>query len=201
MKPKTNRGGDPQKSNEFDRCQTPPYALDPILASLRREWVIWEPASGEGNIAHALTGRGHSVIASDILTGRNFFEWQPDHFDCIVTNPPYSIKYQWLERCYSLGKPFALLLPVETIGAARAQKLFERYGYEFVFLDKRVNFKMPMKGYEGNGAQFPVMWITSGLNIGRAVTFGKIVRRVESQWQLFDAVAESQFNSERIFTI
>ena len=31
MKPKINRAGDPQESKGFDRCNTPAYALDPLL--------------------------------------------------------------------------------------------------------------------------------------------------------------------------
>jgi hypothetical protein len=74
-----------------------------------------------------------------------------------VTNPPYGIKYDWLERCYSLGKPFALLLPVETLGAKRAQALIAKYGMEQLLLSRRVDFYMPNKGNAGS-AQFPTFW-------------------------------------------
>lgn len=87
-----------------DRCQTPPYALDPILPHINKTWTIWEPARGEGNIARTLDYHGYTVIGTDILTGEDFFDTTVEHWDCIVTNPPYSIKYLWLERCYQLGK-------------------------------------------------------------------------------------------------
>lgn len=121
---KINRAsnGDVSRSNEFDRCQTPAYALDPILPYLHG--VIWECAAGEGSLSNAFIRHGFKVIESDILNGQDFFRWQPELFDCIVTNPPFSSKFEWLERCYQLQKPFALLLPVETLGANKAQKLF-----------------------------------------------------------------------------
>lgn len=183
-KVKINRAsiGDTHRSNEFDRCQTPAYALDPILPYLFGR--IWECASGEGNLSNALLKSGFEVISSDILTGQNFFKWQPESFDCIVTNPSYSSKFEFLERCYQLKKPFALLLPVETLGANKAQKLFTGGGVEIIFMNKRVNFKMPRKGLNGAGAWFPVAWFTNWLNIGQQMTFSKIEYRNENQMQL-----------------
>lgn len=180
MKPKINRVGDTTKSSTFDCCQTPAYALDPILPYLKKDWVIWEPAKGEGNICTTLAKQNYDVIGTDVLDGHNFFTHQPSHFDCIVTNPPYSIKYTWMQRCYELGKPFALLMPLETMGAASGQRLFKQYGYEWILLDKRINFKMPEKGYSGKGAQFPVAWFCWQLT-GQSVTFASINRRNDSQ--------------------
>lgn len=175
QKPKTNRAGDLYVPQGFDACQTPPAAIDPLLPFLDVSWTVWEPACGEGLLVEALYDSGfHDVEISDLLTGKNFFEYAPTSWDCLVTNPPYSIKYKWLERCYQLGKPFALLLPVETLGAATAQVLFREYGVELILLDKRVNFKMPNKGWDGGGAQFPVAWFTWGLGIGQQLTFGRL---------------------------
>ncbi len=153
-----------------DLCQTPAYALDPLLPYLKTDRVIWEPAAGEGYLVQALVGAGLAVIDSDILTGRNFFEYDPQEWDCLITNPPYSIKFPWIERCYELGKPFALLLPVETLGTKTGQKPFKRYGLELVLLPSRANFKMPDKGWESSST-FPTGWFTWGLNIGRQITY------------------------------
>jgi len=184
MKPKQNKAGNSSKSHTFDRCQTPYYALDPLLPYLPKSWLIWESAAGAGQIADKLTQEHHNVITSDLLTGQNFFTWQPDRWACQVTNPPYSIKYKWLDRSYQLDKPFALLLPLETLGAAKAQKLFGHYGIEIILLDKRINFNMPNKGYTGNGAQFPTAWFTWGLNIGQQITFAKISYYADAQTRM-----------------
>lgn len=174
--PKVNRSskGDKSLARPFDRCQTPGYAVGPLLENLDPEWAVWECAAGEGMLADALRERCARVIESDVVTGQNFFEYEPPAWDVIVTNPPFSLKFDWLERCYDLGKPFALLLPVETLGAAKAQRLFGELGLEVILLDKRVNFKMPNKGFEGGGAWFPVAWFTNGLRIGRTLTYAKL---------------------------
>lgn len=161
----------------MDACQTPAYAIDPLLPYLTKFKSIWEPAAGEGNIVDALldcTPHRFNVIASDILTGKNFFDYEPERWDCMVTNPPFSIKFLWLARCYILKKPFALLMPVETLGAKTAQELFDRYGIEIILLDKRVNFKMPKKGWDSGGAQFPTAWFTWQLDLPSQITYGKI---------------------------
>lgn len=178
QKPKINRVGDQYVPQGFDACQTPAYAVDPLLPYLDSHWSVWEPACGEQLLVEALYDSGFkTVIGTDLLSGTNFFDFEPAHqWDCIVTNPPYSIKYPWLERCYALEKPFALLLPVETLGAKTAQIFFRSKGLEIVFLDQRINFKMPNIGFEGSSAQFPVAWFTWGLNIGQQMTFAEIVR-------------------------
>ncbi len=172
-KPKTNRAGDAYVPQRFDSCQTPPHALEPLLPYIDKRWTVWEPAAGEGLLADTLLMNARvKVVESDILTGQNFFEYEPEQWDCIITNPPYSIKYLWIERCYKLGKPFALLMPVETLGAKAAQKWFS-VGVEVIFFERRINFKMPNKGWNGSAAQFPVAWFTWQFNLPRQMVFSR----------------------------
>ena len=172
QKPKTNMAGGISRSNIYDRCQTPGYALDPLIPFINKDWRIWEPACGDGMMVNSFRDRGFDILGTDILTGTNFFLEDHTDWDCIITNPPYSIKYHWLAQCYEFGKPFALLLPVETLGSGKAQRMFDFYKEtEIIFLSRRVNFIMPNKGLSGGGAQFPVAWFTWGLRIGRQMIF------------------------------
>jgi hypothetical protein len=92
-----------------------------------------------------------------------------------VTNPPYSIKYDWIERSYDNHQPFALLMPFETWAAATAQALFQRFGINVILLNRRVNFYMPYKGWEGKGSDYPVAWFCWGLPfLKEPVTYGYI---------------------------
>src|SRR3990167_2156623 len=134
----------PSKTGSPDDFQTPPAALIPLypyIAGMK----VWECACGEGNLSRALQERGHQVISTDILTGHDFLMYEPDSYDVIVTNPPYRYKQQFLERAYSIGKPFAFLLPLTTFETRSRQKLFKDHGVEVVFFDKRINFTTPMK--------------------------------------------------------
>lgn len=157
-----------------DMCQTPPYALEPLYPYLPKGTVVWESACGEGLLVQAMLDKGYKVKWSDVERDprENFFAWEPlKGFDVQVTNPPFSLKYAWMERSYKLGKPFALLMPVDVIAAKSAHKLWEKFGIEILLLDARVDFKMPNKGWEGKGSDFSVEWFTWGLNIGRTFTF------------------------------
>lgn len=177
MKPKTNYTTEAGVSNPKDRCQTPAYALDPLVLFLKPEWTIWEPASGDGYLIKALRAAGlNQLISGELLKGQDYFAAKsvPAVYDVQVTNPPFSRKFPWLTRAYKLGKPFALLMPLDTLGAVSAQTLFERYGMEMIVFDKRINYIMPNAGTEGGGAQFPSAWFTHGLEIGKPITYAHI---------------------------
>lgn len=178
---KTNRKGNRKEIQPFDYCQTPEYALSSLFQYLPQNKMIWESAAGTGNLVRGFEKRGYAVVSSDLSTGQNFFSYQPDNWDIQVTNPPYSLKFDWLERSYLLNKPFCLLLPVEAMGAGKAQKLFSEYGIEIILLNKRVNFTMPILGDKGSGAWFPVAWYTWGLEIGTPLSFGKIYPKDDNQ--------------------
>jgi hypothetical protein len=157
MKPKLNR-----KPGGMDNCQTPFYAIEPLINYLDPTWVYWDCACGEGNLVNAMVSNGFRAFGTDILSGNDFFTTNASAYDCIITNPPFSLKYHFLKRCYELKKPFILLMPVEVLGAKTAQDMFISKGIELMFLDHRINFKMPYKGWDCQ-AQFPTMWFCYGI--------------------------------------
>ena len=144
--------------NGSDHFQTPPWALAPILDYLNPEWKIWEPAAGEGNMVRTLQARGHRVWGTDLESGYDFLRWQPPAhlWDCIVTNPPYSLKDEFIARCYRLGKPFALLLPIAALGEQRRMALYREHGVQVILPHERINFETPSG--EGSGAWFFSAW-------------------------------------------
>ncbi len=159
MKPKLNQSA--KDAPQIDQCQTPAYALTPMLPYLPKDVPVWEPAYGQGYLGREMERHGYMVIKGDILLGNDFFRCKPKTPRYrIFTNPPYStpLKVNWLERCYELGNPFALLVPTETISMGSVQVLMEKYGAEIMLLNRRVDFKMPVKGWGGT-AQFPVLWL------------------------------------------
>ena len=162
----------PLLKHNINDFQTPAEALNPLLPYLKREWTIWECAAGKGNLVKAFEARGFNVIGTDILTGRDFLVFQPDYYDCIITNPPFSIKQQFLERCYQLRKPFALLLPLTTFETKKRQRLFAQFGVEVIFLPNRINFETPSG--QGSGSWFATAWFTNWLNVGRQLTFSSL---------------------------
>ena len=99
-----------QKQGGLDDYQTPPSAISVLLPYLDPGWTIWEPAAGEGYLVRALEDARLKVIASDIRTGQDFLEYEPDeHYDVVVTNPPYQIEtYMVMFICDVLETTVAL---------------------------------------------------------------------------------------------
>lgn len=125
----------------YDEFYTPKYAIYPLLKYLPKNLIIWECTDfGESNITKVLKEYGYKVISTH-KNNFDFLKETPDfNFDMIVTNPPYSLKTQFLEKCYSYNKPFALLLPITAIEGIRRNQLYKKYGLELIVLDKRINF-------------------------------------------------------------
>jgi hypothetical protein len=164
-----------QNSEGVDDFFTPGPAILPLLAHIPRNWVIWECAAGSGNLVKAFRENGYEVLGTDIKDGTDFRMWEPDRFDCIVTNPPYSLKDEFLHRAYQLGKPFAMLIPLTSLEGKDRQRLFRNYGVEIIFFDKRINFECPdeNKTKEKSGSWFPTAWFTWGLNLPKELNFVK----------------------------
>lgn len=151
------------ESRPNDEIYTPAEALFPLLPFLPKKWILWEAARGTGILADHLLRAGFRLVAEP----NDFLTWQPDEWDMIVTNPPYStaLRYSFFVRAYSLGKPFAFLLPITTLEGYKRQRLFDQYGIELILFDERINFT------NGSGAWFPVAWFTHGLNLPKPLTF------------------------------
>lgn len=60
----------------------------------------------------------------------------------IVSNPPFSIKDKILERLYELNKPFAVLLPTNSLQGKKRYELFKQ-GIQLLCFDSRIGFHSP----------------------------------------------------------
>jgi hypothetical protein len=136
-----------------DEIHTPHAAMAPLYPYLPHveDIRIWEMCPGEGHMIWDLQMAGwyawHYDIEDSLVDAPHV-----DDYDMIVTNPPWSLKHKYLERCYSLNKPFALLLPVRTLGVRRCQLWLS--DVDVLFLAKRVDFT-------GGGAPYEACaWFT-----------------------------------------
>lgn len=130
------------KRGSFDELYTPPYAIHPLIKYIPRDIKkVWCPFDKEDSeYVKILKENGFEVIFSHIEDDKNFFEYEPEDYDMIISNPPYSIKKDVLKRCYSLNKPFALLLPITSLEGIYHSKMFRENGIGAVILDKRIDF-------------------------------------------------------------
>lgn len=123
-----------------DEYYTPRDAVKPIIKYLKPGSVVWCPFdTAESEYVKCIQEAGHEVIFSHIDNGENFFEYEPvEHYDYIISNPPFSIKDDILKRLSELNRPFAILLPLPTL---QGQKRFEYLkNTQALIFDKRINF-------------------------------------------------------------
>ena len=122
-------GYTPKKSS--DEQYTPAYAVAPIIKYIPGNKIVWCPFDTEhSEYVLALKAAGIRVVHSHILTGEDFFVYEPEEWDLIVSNPPFSIKQKVVERCLALGKPFALLVPRNGDADVVVRQTYPVYGKE-----------------------------------------------------------------------
>lgn len=61
--------------------------------------------------------------------------------DYIISNPPYSLKGDVIDRLFEIGKPFAMLVGVVGLFESKRRfNLFKSHEFEIMYLNKRVSY-------------------------------------------------------------
>lgn len=164
------------KNDEF---YTPKYAIYPILKYLKPNSIIWCPFdTKDSNFVKILKQKGHKVIYSHINDGTDFFKYVPRfEYDYIISNPPYSLKTEVLNRLFSFDKPFAMLVGV--VGLFESQKRFDMFKknvFEVLYLNRRVSF---MKSFDSNKCElnppFSSVYLCSKI-LPKQICFEEIIK-------------------------
>jgi hypothetical protein len=140
----------------LDLYETPPIAVEALLAVENLSHWIWEPCAGLGAIANVLRDRGHAVICSDPIRYDDFslhfvgdFMLQtkaPVDCDAIVTNPPYQIATEFTRHALDLAPRVYLLLRLAFLESVRRTEILERRGLACVHVFRR---RLPMMHRDG----------------------------------------------------
>ena len=126
-----------KRTPEAQEMYTPFYAVEPILKYIPKDKRIWCPFDKEWS-AFVQTFR-LNVQRSHIDEGGDFFQYCPPEWDVIVSNPPFKIKDKILQRLYELDRPFAILLPLNSLQGASRYKYFKQ-GIQILAFDQRIGF-------------------------------------------------------------
>lgn len=127
-------------NKESDETYTPYYAVEPIVKYIPKDWKIWCPFDKNWSAFYkTFQLGGWDVIRSHIDEGQDFFEYEPDDYDVIISNPPFSKKDKVLKRLYELNKPFAIILPMNSLQGKTRYKYFSQ-GIQLLSFDQRIGF-------------------------------------------------------------
>ena len=125
-----------------DEWYTPRHAVEVVLPYVPAGATIWCPFdTAASEFVQVFTKRGFNVIATHIATGQDFFDYEPEQYDCIISNPPYSKKDAVYERLMCLGRPWAMLMGMNGLfDSKRRFTLFKENGVQLLIPDGRTKF-------------------------------------------------------------
>ena len=130
--------------NKNDELYTPPILVNPILKYIKPKSTIWCPFDTENSeFVIKLKENEHKVIYTHIQTGQDFLEYNlKEHYDYIISNPPFSIKLKVFEKLYKLNKPFAMLMNIEVLNYQIIGNFFynKKSDIQLLIVDKKVSF-------------------------------------------------------------
>lgn len=103
--------------------------------------MIWCPFDKEDSeFVRQLLLNGYEVIYSHIQNGQDFYTYEPEKWDILVSNPPFTNKRKIFERALSFDKPFALLMSNTWLNDAAPKQLFSTKQLQLLMFEERIRF-------------------------------------------------------------
>lgn len=129
-------------SSGNDEFYTPKYAVSPIIEYIEKDKIVWCPFdTNESNFVKMFQEIGIKVVYSHLDNGTDFFNCDVPNCDCIVSNPPYSLKTEVFERLFNINKPFAMLVGVVGLFESKRRfNLFKNNDFEIMYFNKRISY-------------------------------------------------------------
>ena len=129
-----NTNGKRKKSDFYET----PYSLTRLLLEKEKLYgTILEPACGELAIVKVLKENGYQVDFSDL---ENDFLEQNKKYTTIITNPPFSLAYEFIQKAKTLSEIFYFLLPLSYLhGKKRYDNIYtdESFKLEKIYVFTR----------------------------------------------------------------
>lgn len=158
---------DVENREQDDFYPTPVEATKSLLALEQFGAQIWEPACGDGAISRVLEEAGYFVHSAD-LVDRGYGDARVDFLlehrlraPQIITNPPFKLAEQFVDKCVTLGvEKWAFLLRLAWLEGVGRKHLFTHTPLARVLVSSR-RLTMVRAGDEdlrGNGGMVAFAW-------------------------------------------
>jgi len=118
----TNRG---VVRRDRDAYPTPTWCVEAIVGQL--VWPanpsILEPCIGTGAITEVLERVSNDIEWAEISLGRDFLTWDfGRRFDFVITNPPFSLAQEFVDRSLELADCVVMLLPLSFLASRKRRE-------------------------------------------------------------------------------
>lgn len=142
-------------TNKMDNYNTPLEGWKDILQFFPKDTKLWLPFYHDGKAKELVQSLGYSDVFHE---NKDYFTyWENDRI--LIDNPPFSIKKDVIEYAYSKKKPFALLLPFDTIERKYLKKYID--GMQIIVPENRYKYTDNAK----QNPPFKSIWICWHMNI------------------------------------
>lgn len=129
-----------------DECMTPPYGVYPIIKYIPKGSTVWCPFDKpDSEFVKQISESGFDVTYSHIDDGQDFYFYEPEKWDIIVSNPPFTNKRKIFERALSFNKPFALIMSIVWLNDSAPKQLFRYKDLQLLMFDKRIQYNTDRK--------------------------------------------------------
>jgi len=140
-------GGNPKnKRVEYDFYATNPKALTSLLSKEIFDFTRFlEPCVGQGHLVEVIKNKIKVGSYLDIVDRGypdtiecNFLDWKTEEkFTTIITNPPYSLAKEFLEKGMELLKDngkMALFLKIQFLEGVKRIEMFKQYPPKYIYV-------------------------------------------------------------------
>ena len=147
------------------------YASKEMFVETKLSHKVWECACGEGNISEALKALNYKVFSSDLID-RGYADRQIDFLNYekqdvdydIVTNPPFKLAKQFIEKSMDIlkfGRKSYWFVKIQFLESANRKKLFDKFPpkYIYAFSERQSCTKNNKPEIYGWGGTFFYCWI------------------------------------------
>ena len=127
-----------------DECYTERYAVEPLLEFMQpyKNKIIWCPFDDEtSEFDKVFQEEGYNVTYSHINNGQDFYVYEPDKWDVMISNPPFTNKSSIFRRALSFNKPFALLMTITWLNDSAPANVFKDKELQILSFNRRMQFK------------------------------------------------------------
>jgi len=156
-----------EKAMSKDHVATPGWVVEQMydLIGIRQFSSVWFPFNNYDSEfklrADELRIRYKATHIFDDRRQDFFTTDPPDGCDLLISNPPFSIQNEIIERTFALAdagkvKAFALLLPLSTLETPARSRMWESHleGLSVLIFRKRIAFKNKAKTFNA-----PICWV------------------------------------------
>ncbi len=161
----------PVKSKN-DEYYTRKKTFEDIKQFIQDDKIIYEPFLGSGQSVTYLKELGYEVRYKNV----DFFSesiLQPEEYDVIVTNPPFTLKKETLSRLKQIDKPFIVILPITVIFTKYFQEIFNTDDdLQFIIPNNKIHYDN--ENIKKDNTSFYSFYLCYKMNIPKSINLIQI---------------------------